>query len=98
MKPEIQAYVEKADLWINAHKAEFIEEIQGLARIPSVSHPEEAAEKAPFGAGCRRVLDHALARGQAYGFDTEGVQVRAPHPERAAGEKVGHEKASLLIG
>ena len=31
MKPEIQAYVEKADPWINAHKAEFIEEIQSLA-------------------------------------------------------------------
>jgi len=73
MKPEIQAYVEKANLWINAHKAEFIEEIQGLARIPSVSHPEEAAENAPFGAGCRRALDHALARGQAYGFETEDL-------------------------
>ena len=73
MKAEIRAYVEKADLWINAHKAEFIEEIQGLARIPSVSHPEEAAKNAPFGTGCRRVLDHALARGRAYGFDTEDL-------------------------
>ncbi len=25
--------MEKADLWINAHKAEFIEEIQGLAWV-----------------------------------------------------------------
>ncbi len=73
MKPEILAYAEKADQWINAHKAEFIAEIQGLARIPSVSHPEEAAPGAPFGAACRRVLDHALARGRAYGFDTEDL-------------------------
>ena len=73
MKPEIQAYVQKADAWINAHKAEFIAEIQGLARIPSISRPEEAVPDAPFGAECRRVLDHALERGKAYGFDTEDL-------------------------
>ena len=73
MKPDIQAYARKADAWIKAHRAEFIAEIQGLARIPSVSHPEEAAPNAPFGAECRRVLDHALERGRAYGFDTEDL-------------------------
>ncbi len=74
MKPGIMAYAEKADLWISAHKKEFIAEIQGLARIPSVSRPEEAAPGAPFGAACRNVLDHALKRGRAYGFDTEDLE------------------------
>ena len=73
MKPEIQAYVEKAEYWISAHKEEFISEIQGLARIPSVSHPEEAAPNAPFGFSCRQALDLALERGKAYGFDTQDL-------------------------
>ena len=73
LKREIQAYVKKADQWIKDHQKEFIEEIQGLARIPSVSHPEEAAENAPFGPACRSALDRALERGRAYGFDTEDL-------------------------
>ena len=73
MKSEIQTYAEKADLWIEAHKTELIHELQALARIPSVSHAEEAAPGAPFGPACRRVLDHALERGRAYGFDTEDL-------------------------
>ena len=57
-----------ADAWIAEHKEEMIREIQDLVRIPSVSHPEEAAPGAPFGAECRRALDHLLSRGEAYGF------------------------------
>ena len=57
-----------ADAWIAEHKEEMIREIQDLVRIPSVSHPEEAAPGAPFGAECRRALEHLLSRGEAYGF------------------------------
>ena len=74
MKNEVQAYARRADEWISAHKAEFIAEIQALARFPSVSHPEEAEKNAPFGAACRAALDHMLSRGRAYGFDTEDLQ------------------------
>ncbi len=60
----------RADAWIDAHKAEFISEIQGLVRIPSVSRADLAEPNAPFGPDCRRVLDYALERGRHYGFDT----------------------------
>ena len=60
----------QAEAWIDAHKDEFISEIQGLVRIPSVSRADLAQPGAPFGPDCRKVLDYALERGRFYGFDT----------------------------
>lgn len=65
-----KALIKKAEAWIAAHKDEFISEIQGLVRIPSVSHADQAAPGAPFGPGCRQVLDYALERGRHFGFET----------------------------
>lgn len=69
----IKDVARRADQWLEAHREELIREIQAMVRIPSVSHPEEAKPGAPFGEACRRVLDHALERGRAYGFDTEDL-------------------------
>lgn len=69
-----QAYTEllaKATAWIEAHKEEYISEVQGVARIPSVSKAEEAQPGAPFGADCRRVLDYLMEKGRYYGFDVQ---------------------------
>lgn len=60
----------RADAWIAAHREEYIAELQGIARIPSVSRADLAQPGAPFGPDCRRVLDYALERGRFYGFDT----------------------------
>lgn len=60
----------QAEAWIDAHKDEFISEIQGLVRIPSVSRADLAQPGAPFGPDCRKVLDYALERARFYGFDT----------------------------
>lgn len=65
-----KALIKKAEAWIEEHKQEFIEEIQGLARIPSVSRADLAEPNAPFGPDCRKVLDYALERGRHYGFET----------------------------
>lgn len=70
MKPEIKELLDRAQAWIDAHKAEFISEIQLLARVPSVSRADLAQPCAPFGPECRRVLDVALERGRYYGFET----------------------------
>jgi len=59
-----------ADKWIAAHREEYIAEVQGIARIPSVSRADLAQPGAPFGPDCRRVLDYALERGRHYGFAT----------------------------
>ncbi len=70
MNEAYRVLLEKADAWIAAHKEEYITEIQGLARIPSVSRADLAQPGAPFGPDCRRMLDYALERGRHYGFGT----------------------------
>ena len=73
MQEKYVALQQKVEAWLAAHKEEFISEIQGFARIPSVSRADLAADGAPFGPDCRRVLDYALERGRHYGFDTEDL-------------------------
>ena len=73
MEKGIAKWGTAAEKWIADHKGELIREIQELVRIPSVSHPEEAAPGAPFGMECRRALEHLLARGEAYGFRTRNM-------------------------
>lgn len=70
MTERYSALLKQTKEWIEAHRQEFITELQDLTRIPSVSRADLAEPGAPFGKECRRVLDHALARGQHYGFET----------------------------
>ena len=77
MKEEIRRWMPAAEQWIAEHREELIREIQGAVRIPSVSRPDLAAPGEPFGPECRRVLDHMLARGKAWGFRTRDLDGRA---------------------
>ena len=71
MNETYKQLLDKAAAWIEAHKAEYIAELQGIARIPSVSRADLAQPGAPFGPDCRKVLDYALERGRYYGFDVQ---------------------------
>ena len=71
MKEAYKTLIKQAEAWIEAHKDEFISEIQGLVRYPSVSRADLAEPNAPFGPECRKVLDYALERGRHYGFETK---------------------------
>lgn len=62
---------EKINAWIDEHAEEMIEELQGFARIPSVSRSDLAEENAPFGPDCRKMLDYALKRAAEMGFETD---------------------------
>lgn len=73
MQEKYIALQQKIRQWIEAHKEEFITEIQGFARIPSVSRADLAAPGAPFGPDCRKVLDYALERGKHYDFDVQDL-------------------------
>lgn len=69
-----KAYIDllkQGEAWIAAHKQEFISEIQGVSRIPSVSKADEAEPGAPFGKDCRSVLDYMMDRGRYYGFEVQ---------------------------
>ena len=68
-------FIAKAQEWIAAHKEEIIAELQGFARIRSVSRTDLAQPGAPFGPECRAMLDYALKRTAEMGFtpvDHEG--------------------------
>lgn len=68
MQEKFIALQKQIENWIDTHKEEFVTELQGFARIPSVSRADLAAPGAPFGLDCRKVLDYALARAEHYGF------------------------------
>lgn len=57
--------------WIDAHKEEFIADLQSFAQIKSVSRADLAQPNAPFGPDCRKMLDFALETCRSYGFSTE---------------------------
>ena len=69
----INQWMPAAEQWIAFHREEMIRDIQEAVRIPSVSHPEQAVHGAPFGPECRKMLDHMLAKGAAYGFRTRNL-------------------------
>lgn len=73
MSEQFSRWMPAAEQWIAEHREELIREIQDAVRIPSVSRPDQAAPGAPFGPECRRMLDHMLARGAAYGFRTRNM-------------------------
>ena len=67
-----QKYMEllkNAEAWVDAHRDEYIEELKGFVRFPSVSRADLAEPGAPFGPECRKVLDYAMERGRFYNFD-----------------------------
>lgn len=80
----------KLEAWIDAHYGELVEDIKRLVRIPSVATYDE--EGYPFGEGCKRALDEALAMGREYGFATENYQDMCGsmtlRPGSCAGEEI----------
>ncbi|MDO4739744.1 MAG: Sapep family Mn(2+)-dependent dipeptidase, partial [Eubacteriales bacterium] len=56
--------------WVDAHKEEYIADLQSFCRIKSVSREDLAEPGAPFGKDCRKMLDYALKRCEEYGFET----------------------------
>lgn len=70
MDERYTALLKQPEEWIEAHREEFVTELQALTRIPSVSRADLEEPGAPFGIESRHILDHALRRGRDYGFDT----------------------------
>ena len=74
-----QTIEEKILNWIDAHKTEILEGIQGNIRIPSVKG--EPAEGAPFGRETRDALNHAVSLGEHYGLAGKHLDGYASHLE-----------------
>lgn len=59
--------------WVMRHQDEMVETLKEFVRIPSVSRRDlgDMNIHAPFGPDCRKMLDFALRKGEAFGFRTE---------------------------
>ncbi|MBE6936897.1 MAG: M20 family metallopeptidase, partial [Ruminococcaceae bacterium] len=82
--------MQEAKTWIDAHREDLIRELQAWARIPSVSRADLSAPGMPFGPDCRKMLDFAMERGAAYGYQVQDHEGRAcsitlGDPENAIG-------------
>ena len=72
MDQEIRAKLEK---WIDEHFDALLQDVEKLVAVPSVSQVTER-EETPFGEGCRKALDTALAMAKGYGFETRNYENR----------------------
>ena len=57
--------------YMQAHKDEYIKDLQGLIQIPSLKDEKTVSPQAPFGQACRDALDYMLELGKAYGFEVK---------------------------
>ena len=67
-------------------KDKMIESLQQNLRIPSVQGPAEA--DAPYGAGIRRILEHALSTAEALGFSVTNLDNQMGWCEYGEGEEM----------
>ena len=79
--------VQKLHEWIDAHRAEIVESLQGVLRIPSVEAPA-AGPTAPFGKPVREALDYTLKLCEKLGFKTEDFDGYACHAEMGQGAEM----------
>lgn len=79
--------VQKLHAWIDSHKDEMIEGLQGVLRFPSVQQPSAGAN-APFGQPIRDALDYTLNLCNTLGFRTKDVGGFAAHAEMGEGEEM----------
>ena len=61
-----QAFMDRVNEWLAAHRQEIIDDLIGLVRIPSVSVPD--TEVPPYGQACRDALAYMCELGRKHGY------------------------------
>lgn len=61
--------VQKIDTWIESNKEAFVEDLERIVKIPSISGKKE--DNYPFGKPCGDVLDEMISLASEYGFQIE---------------------------
>ncbi|EIT3882566.1 Sapep family Mn(2+)-dependent dipeptidase, partial [Listeria monocytogenes] len=67
---------------------DFLEDLKGLLRIPSVRDDSKKTEDAPFGPDVKRALDYMMELGKKDGFTAKEVGNVAGHLEYGQGEEL----------
>ena len=63
-------FLAAVDVWLDAHRAEFIADLLDWVAIPSVSDEEHASPRAPFGPHIARIFDRVCERAAELGFES----------------------------
>lgn len=72
---------------VESRKDDFLEDLKGLLRIPSVRDDSKKTEDAPFGPDVKRALDYMIELGKKDGFTAKEVGNVAGHLEYGQGEE-----------
>ena len=75
------------EAFIDSKKDDIVRSVQESIRFPSVEG-EPAGEGAPFGAAVKGALEHALALGRSFGFETENLDGYAGCIDYGRGEEL----------
>ncbi|WP_099221336.1 dipeptidase PepV [Listeria costaricensis] len=73
---------------VESRRDDFLKDLEGLLRIPSVRDDSKSTEDAPFGPDVKRALDYMIELGAKDGFTTKEVGNVAGHLEYGAGEEL----------
>ena len=68
--------IEKLNSYIDENRDNIVNDLIAVSSIESVSLEGDPVK--PFGPGCRKVIDHMLAKGEAEGFKTHKRPPTAP--------------------
>ncbi len=63
--------MEQAEEWLSSCQNQWVEDLENLIRIPSISQPVDRSSKFPFGQECAKVLEKALDMARRMGFQTQ---------------------------
>lgn len=74
-------------VWVDGHRDEIVQAVQGVLRIPSVEG-QPAGLESPYGEGPRKALDYTLDLCRRMGFRTKDVGGYAGHAEFGEGEEM----------
>lgn len=71
--PDRKEIMQLAEKWLKDHKDEMVADLASFVRIRSVSRSDLASPGAPFGAETVKMLNFALHRAAAYGFEVNNA-------------------------
>lgn len=63
--------MEQAEEWLSSCQNQWIQDLERLIQIPSISQPVNRSSKFPFGRECARVLEETLTIARCMGFQTQ---------------------------
>lgn len=69
--------IEQAEGWLSSCQNQWVQDLESLIRIPSISQPVNRGSKYPFGRECARVLDKRWPLPGVWDFRSSAMNIIA---------------------